>query len=102
MFILEVLDKQDIFKEENRTILSDVDKLCCMDHIFQMPKVTKRKASQNDAPKRNSIKNEIPTQEEDQPVVTTVDKTEESTGKKGVKRKASSTVEKVRIILINP
>lgn len=60
-----------------------------------MPRVTKRKASKNDAPKRNSIKNELPTQEEDEPIVTTVDKTEEPTAKKGVKRKSSSTVEKV-------
>ena len=62
-----------------------------------MPKVTKKKISKNDAPKRNSKTNELPTQEveEDQPIVTTVDKTDESTVTKGVKRKASSVVEKV-------
>lgn len=55
-----------------------------------MPKVTKRKASKNDAPTQISEDNES-LNEEEQPVITTV----ESKSKKGVKRKASSSVEKV-------
>ena len=55
-----------------------------------MPKVTKRQASKNDAPKRKSKSNEtLEEEEEDQPVITVVDKTE---SKKGIKRKASASV----------
>ncbi|CAF1231666.1 unnamed protein product [Rotaria sordida] len=56
-----------------------------------MPKVTKRKVTKNDIPKRNSKNNE---EEEDTPMITTVDKTNESKSTKGIKRKASSSVEK--------
>lgn len=69
-----------------------------------MPKVTKKTVSKKDAPKRNSKTNEISTQEvaeEDQPVVTIVDKTDESTSQKGVKRKPSSVIEKVQNNLID-
>jgi hypothetical protein len=59
-----------------------------------MPKVTKRQASKNDAPKRNSKDNQSLTEEE-QPVITIVDKTDETKSKRGVKRKASVSAEKV-------
>jgi hypothetical protein len=61
-----------------------------------MPKVTKRKVTKTDTPKRNSKASQSIKEEEDQPVVTIVDKTDESDSKKGVKRKASASVEKVR------
>ncbi len=59
-----------------------------------MPKVTKRKANKNDTPKPN-LKDNKSLKKEDQPVITTVDKIDESTSQKGIKRKASSSVEKV-------
>jgi AP endonuclease-1 len=58
-----------------------------------MPKVTKRQASRNDAPKRKSKSNETLDEEEDQPVITVVDKTE---SKKGIKRKASASVQNAK------
>jgi hypothetical protein len=61
-----------------------------------MPKVTKIKVNETDTPKRNSKNNQSIEDEEDQPVVTIVDKTDESNSKKGVKRKASASVEKVK------
>ncbi len=61
-----------------------------------MPKVTKIKVNETDMPKRNSKNNQSIEDEEDQPVVTIVDKTDESNSKKGVKRKASASVEKVK------
>jgi len=63
-----------------------------------MPKVTKRKANKNDTPKRNTKDNESLTNE-DQPVITIVDNTDESKSTKGIKRKASASVEKVNKLI---
>ncbi len=55
-----------------------------------MPKVTNK----TDAPKRNAKNNKSLTNE-DQTVLTIVDKTDQSKSNKGIKRKASPSVEKV-------
>jgi hypothetical protein len=55
-----------------------------------MPKVTKRKV--------NTKNNESLTNE-DQPIITIVDKTDESKSTKGIKRKASASVEKVNKLI---
>ena len=57
-----------------------------------MPKVTKKKAKTNTKPKRNSEYDE-----EEQTVITTADEIDQSKSAKGVKRKASVSVKKVKI-----
>jgi hypothetical protein len=70
-----------------------------------MPKITKLKATQNVAPKRSSTKTSKNDSNEEKPVITIVDKTDEECVdelqikvKKGKKRNASSSPVKVRLL----
>jgi hypothetical protein len=70
-----------------------------------MPKITKLKATQNVAPKRSLTKTSKNDSNEEKPVITIVDKTDEECVdelqikvKKGKKRNASSSPVKVRLL----